>query len=77
MAGTSLAHDRDVKRPRYAAARIPEVWIVALEEEHIEVYRRPQARDYAERQVFKRGEGFETEALPALGVMAIDEILGT
>ena len=77
VADTSLAHDRNVKLPRYAAAGISEVWIVALEEEHIEVYRRPQTRDYAERQVFKRGDYLEIEALPALGVLAVDEILGT
>ena len=77
VADTSLAHDRDVKLPRYAAAGIPEVWIVALQEEHIEVYRRPQAQGYAERQMFKRGKGVEIEALPALGVLPVDEILGT
>ena len=77
VADTSLAHDRDVKLPRYAGAGIPEAWIVALEEDHIEVYRRPQAQGYAERQVFKRGEAVEIEALPALGAFSVDEILGT
>lgn len=77
VADTSLAHDRDVKLPRYAAAGIPEVWIVALEEEHLEVYRRPEGQGYAEHQVFKRGEGLEIEALPTLGAFAVDEILGT
>ena len=38
---TSLEEDREVKLPRYAASSIPEVWIVNLAEETIEVYRDP------------------------------------
>ena len=76
VADTSLAHDRDIKLPRYAKAGIPEAWIVALEEGHIEVYRHPQAQGYAERRVFKRGEALEIEALPTLGSFSVDEILG-
>ena len=77
VADTSLAHDRDIKLPRYARAGIPEAWIVALDEDHIEVYRRPQAQGYAERQVFQRGEALEIEALPTLGTFSVDAILGT
>lgn len=77
VADTSLAHDRDIKLPRYAAADIPEVWIVALEEEHVEVYRRPREQGYAERQLFNRGDALEIEALPALGAFSVDEMLGS
>ena len=41
VADTSLAYDRDRKLPAYAAAGIPEVWIVNLGERTIEVYREP------------------------------------
>ena len=42
VADATLAFDRDVKRPRYARAGIPEVWIVAVSERYVEVAREPQ-----------------------------------
>jgi len=41
VAETSLEEDREIKLPRYAASFIPEVWIVNLAENTIEVYREP------------------------------------
>jgi Uma2 family endonuclease len=41
VAETSLEEDREVKLPRYAASAIPEVWIVNLVANIIEVYREP------------------------------------
>ena len=41
VAETSLEEDREIKLPRYAASSIPEVWIVNLVENLIEVYREP------------------------------------
>lgn len=41
VADTSLALDRDVKIPSYAAAGIEEVWLVSLPESHLTVYREP------------------------------------
>jgi hypothetical protein len=38
---TSLAYDRDVKGPLYAAAGIPEYWIIDLEHSQVQVYREP------------------------------------
>jgi Uma2 family endonuclease len=76
VAGPSLSYDRDVKLPRYAAAGIPEVWIVALDEAHVEAYRQPKAQGYTERRVYERGETIEIEALPGLGAFSVDEVLG-
>jgi len=41
VAETSLEEDREIKLPRYAASAIPEVWIVNLIANTIEVYRAP------------------------------------
>ena len=41
VAETSLEEDREIKLPRYAASSIPEVWIVNLVANIIEVYREP------------------------------------
>ena len=38
VADTSLQYDREEKLPRYARAGIPEVWIVNVREEVIEIY---------------------------------------
>ena len=76
VSDTTLRKDRSVKVPLYAAAGIPEVWIVALEEERVEVYRAPEDGHYAERHVLERGETFEAAVLPVLGPIAVDEVLG-
>jgi Uma2 family endonuclease len=41
VAETSLSEDRGIKQRVYAAAEIPEYWIVNLQERKLEVYRRP------------------------------------
>ena len=46
MAETSLAYDRSTKLRLYAAAGIPEYWIVDCVAESIEVYRTPHAEGY-------------------------------
>lgn len=39
VADSSLTFDRQLKRPRYAAAGIPEYWIVNLIDRQLEIYR--------------------------------------
>ena len=77
VADTTLAFDREIKVPRYAAAGIPEVWVVALQEERVEVYRKPGPAGYAETASFGRGEELTVEALPEVGTFAVDEIFGS
>ena len=48
VAQTSLAYDRSTKLRLYAAAGIPEYWIVDCVTESIEVYRAPHADGYRE-----------------------------
>jgi Uma2 family endonuclease len=43
VAETSLSVDRGIKQGIYAAASVPEYWIVNLPERKLEVYRRPVA----------------------------------
>jgi Uma2 family endonuclease len=47
VANTSLDYDRKVKLALYARGGIPEVWIVNLAAEEVEVYRSPVADSYA------------------------------
>lgn len=74
VADTSLGYDREVKKPLFAAAGIPELWIVNIEDEQVEVYKNPQNGDYTNRQDYRRGDtifierlGFEVNTERILG----------
>ena len=54
VADTSLRYDRGSKLRAYARARIPEVWIVDLTTDRVEVYREPRDDGYTDRQVAGR-----------------------
>lgn len=56
VADTSIGYDREVKKPLFAAAGIPELWIVNIDDEQVEVYKNPSNGDYASRQIFERGQ---------------------
>ena len=76
VADTSLLQDRLSKAAIYAAAGIPDYWIVNLRDELVEVMRDPAAAEARYRQVrtAARGEWLELVALPACGV-AVTELL--
>src|SRR5262249_10512358 len=54
VADTSLAYDRRTKLPMYARAGIPEVWIVDLEHERVEVCREPSDEGYRHMATYGR-----------------------
>ncbi len=56
VSDASLAKDRKVKLPLYARAGIPEVWIVNLEQEQVEVYSEPGPEGYGKMEAVKKGE---------------------
>ncbi|MFQ6039781.1 MAG: Uma2 family endonuclease [Candidatus Poribacteria bacterium] len=74
VADTSLEYDREVKLPRYAAAGIPEVWIVNLVENVIEVYREPFVASgmgrYRIRMEFVEGDMLTSQSFPDLKIEA-------
>ena len=74
VAETSQRFDREVKLPLYARFGVPEVWIVDLEGERIEIHRNPSPEGYREAEVITRGGTLAPEALPDVG-LAADEIL--
>jgi hypothetical protein len=55
VADTSQRYDRSVKLPLYGAAGVPEVWIVDLPGEVIEIYRRPTPSGYSQVEQIGRG----------------------
>ena len=56
VADTSLAYDRGTKAPLYARHGIPELWIVDLGGERVEVHREASPSGYRLVQVFGRGQ---------------------
>ena len=61
--------------PIYARHGVTELWIVALNEQVVEVYRTPEAAGYADVQVARRGNTIAPLALPKLE-LTVDGILG-
>jgi Uma2 family endonuclease len=68
---SSLSHDRGVKLPAYAEAGIPEVWIVNLEDNQVEVYCEPLGKAYRLRLLLQPGETITPLALPEASAIAI------
>jgi Uma2 family endonuclease len=75
VAETSPDYDRELKIPLYARAGIPEAWLVDLEAEAIEVYRRPSAQGYGEVRRAGRNQRIALESLPELE-LAVADLLG-
>ena len=76
VADTSLSQDRLTKAAIYAAAGIPEYWIVDLRNDRVQVYRlaRTDERRYPPPVMAGRGEWLEIVALPGVRV-AVDDVL--
>jgi Uma2 family endonuclease len=74
VADVSLVHDRRRKLPRYAAAGIPEAWLVNLPRRSIEVHRQPQDGRYQQVMIFRTGEQISVLALPGV-VVNVDDVI--
>jgi len=56
VSDSTLKYDREVKLPLYARSGIPEVWIVNLEAQILEVYRQPIENSYRVVQYYRQEE---------------------
>ncbi len=74
VADTSLRYDRNDKLPLYAAAGIPEVWIVNLPNNLIEVHQDPAIGIFQTTKIFRLGETVISNVMPDL-VLRVDDIL--
>jgi Uma2 family endonuclease len=75
IADTTVFYDRELKVPLYAAAGIPETWLLDLPADRLRVYRGPEGREYRSVQILARGSTVAPMAFPDIEI-AIDEILG-
>ena len=74
VAETSLRYDRETKLPLYAKAGIPEVWILDLNGETVEVYSDPGSSSYTRVQKYGPGQELRSEGLPDL-TLEVDNVL--
>jgi Uma2 family endonuclease len=72
VAETSVEVDRDVKVPLYARAGIPEVWLVDLSGECIEVFHKASPQGYQEVRRVRPGDRLTPRAFPDLDLAAHD-----
>lgn len=75
VADTSAPYDRGAKVPLYARSGIPEVWLVDLTEDRIEIYANPSGGGYGDVRPAARGESVSSNAVAGLTSDA-EEILG-
>jgi Uma2 family endonuclease len=75
VADTTVESDRSYKLPLYAKAGIPEVWIVNLPDETIELYAEPASGVYQVSKTFERGEEVQAQGVSELRV-GVADILG-
>lgn len=69
VADSSVELDRVVKLPLYAQAGVPEVWIVNLPQDVIEIFTQPMSDHYAQTQSVRRGERLSS---PTVAAVAFD-----
>ena len=74
VSDSSLAFDLEVKSRRYAAAGIPEMWVMNLPGDCIDRLDLPMPAGYARHTIFRRGETLRPAALPDLE-LAVDDLL--
>ncbi len=75
VAETTAGEDRAVKVPLYGRHGVPEVWLVDLSAEVVEVYREPSSAGYRQVRRVGRGEVLVPQQVPDLRV-PVEAILG-
>jgi Uma2 family endonuclease len=75
VSDTSLGYDQEIKVPLYAEAGIPDVWVVDLVNEAVNVHREPAGEGYRVVQQVGRGGTIAPAASPDLA-LSVDALLG-
>jgi Uma2 family endonuclease len=74
VSDSTLKYDRETKLFLYAEAEIPEVWIVNLPSNIVEVHQNPSNGIYKLVNIFNQGETVQSSILPEISI-SVDEIL--
>ena len=68
VSDSTLRYDRDVKMSLYAAAGVPEAWLVNLREDWIESNTQPSADGYRVTRRYELGDTIAPQAFPDLAI---------
>jgi Uma2 family endonuclease len=74
VAESSVDYDREVKAAHYAAAGIPEYWLVDLSSDVIDVFRQPEEDGYAERHRHRAGDELTISELPGVEAIPVGDV---
>ena len=74
VAYTTISYDRTRKLSAYARKRIPEYWILNLNDRHLEVYREPVGESYSTKRTLRAGESASPLPQPGISI-AVDDLL--
>jgi len=72
VADTTVRYDRDVKIPLYARHGIPEVWLIDLQQERVEIYRQPSSDGYRQILLPAKTERIAPALLPDVSFLIAD-----
>ncbi len=75
VSDSTVEFDRTEKVPLYAQAEILEVWVMDLNAQVVEVYRKPSTSGYQQVQAFKRGQLIALQQFGNLQ-FSVDQLLG-
>jgi Uma2 family endonuclease len=75
VSDSTVAFDRSRKVPKYAAAGIPETWLIDLESDHVEVHFAPKESAYGMVKIYLRGEQAVSETMNGI-TLPVADILG-
>ena len=74
VSSTTLRYDQAVKLPLYAAAGIPEVWIIDVGRQQLEVHRHPREERYQSANTLSRDETVSATQFSL--TIAVKELIG-
>ncbi|MEW6236454.1 MAG: Uma2 family endonuclease, partial [Candidatus Omnitrophota bacterium] len=75
IADSSYEYDRQVKAPLYAKHGVPELWILNLDKQVIEIFRQPSPEGYRQSFIASPGESINLESFPEY-TFNVSDILG-
>ena len=75
VSDTTLAADRRVRLPLYARSGVPDVWIVNLQEDVVEVYSQPLGDGYQQVEHITPGSTLQVPGISG-GNLSVDAIPG-
>jgi Uma2 family endonuclease len=72
VADTTIHYDRDVKIPLYARHGIPEVWLIDLQQERVEIYLQPSSDGYRQTLRPAKDGRISPSLLPDVSLLIAD-----